>query len=85
MLTIEYECSYGNGIIFCGFIVISNYDQTYLQVFIWNNGETKIIDNIYKLVFCPGKLQNCKFDLWSWIFTIIGIKQWKEKNVLWHL
>ena len=33
------------------FIGISTYDQTYLQLFMWNNGERKIIHNIYKLVF----------------------------------
>ena len=47
------------------FIGILIYDQTYLQLFMWNNVEITIIYNIYKLVFSPCMLQSCNLDLWS--------------------
>ena len=48
----------------CKSIEILTYDQTYLQLFMWNNGTRKIIYIIYKLVFRPGTLQNRNLDLW---------------------
>ena len=33
------------------------YNQTSLQLFMWSYGARKNIYNIYKLVFCPGKIK----------------------------
>ena len=61
---------------FCESIEISTYDQTFLQLFTWNNDTWKNIYNVYKLAFRPVKLPNFNIALWSWIFTIIDVKQW---------
>ena len=51
MVPIEAECENNNIIVFCESIEISNYDQSYLQLFMWNNGTRNVIKNIYRIFF----------------------------------
>ena len=61
--------------VFCESIVTSTYDQTYLRLLMWNDGTRGVIYDSYKLIFRHDKLQNCNFDLWSNLFTIIDVKK----------
>ena len=73
MVLIEYICRNDLKPGFCESIKTSAYDQTYLRFMMWNNGKIKIIHEIYKLVFCHDKIQNCNLGLWSWLFTVIDV------------
>ena len=75
MVTIKAKWGYGNGFS-AKLIGMSTYDQTSLQLFMWNNGTKQIIYNVYEHVFCPCNIKNSNPDLWSEPFTISCVKHW---------
>ena len=47
MVSIEAICRNNNVIIFCESILTLTYDQTYLQLFMWDNGTGNILYDSY--------------------------------------